>query len=217
MRPPGPVPAKEARSIPSSAASFLATGETCTRPASGAVTEGRAGGTGATGLAGAASLGTSSWSRGRCGLSGLAFLADDGQNRSDRDLFSRLDEDFFDDTGGEDFYLNIRFVRLDVGDDVAALTLSPTFLRQPKSLPALMSAPSCGMTNSAMARDHLPGRGDDFLNFRQSRRLEMLRVRHGHFRAAHARHGRVEIIEGILHDLGADFGGEASRAPSLHR
>ena len=43
--------------------------------------------------------------------------------------------------------------------------LSPTFLRQPSSLPALISAPSCGMTNSAMARNHFPGRANDFLDF----------------------------------------------------
>ena len=60
------------------------------------------------------------WSKGRFGFSGLAFLSDDGQDGSDRDLFSRLDEDFFDDAAGEDFYFNVRLVRLDIGDDVAS-------------------------------------------------------------------------------------------------
>src|SRR6516164_603094 len=90
---------------------------------------------------------------------------------------------------------------------------SPKFLRQRKSLPAVMSAPSCGITNSAMARDHLQRRTGNFFHFWQGHCLEMFCVGHRDFGTAHARHRCVQVVEDLFHDLGADFGGKTSGAP----
>src|ERR1051326_4497265 len=94
-------------------------------------------------------------------------------------------------------------------------TRSPGFLRHATSVPASMSAPRIGITKSAIAPEHSAGGRDDGIDARKRRLLEVLRVRHGHLRAEHARDRPVEIIEGPLHDLRAHLGGEAAGPPAL--
>jgi hypothetical protein len=54
-------------------------------------------------------------------LNDFSFPADDCQKGSDRNLFTRLHDELFDNSTGEDFDLDIRFVCFNVRDDVTAL------------------------------------------------------------------------------------------------
>src|SRR5512143_1395122 len=96
-------------------------------------------------------------------------------------------------------------------------TLSPGFTSQVVSVALSMSAPSEGITKSAIGSgsERAPGGGDDRRHLRQRGFLEVLRVRDRHLDTADALERRVEVVERILRDPGHDLGREAAAAPAL--
>src|SRR5262249_37875761 len=76
--------------------------------------------------------------------------------------------------------------------------LSPGFFIQAMSLPASISAPSAGITNSAMSH-HLLYSFYYLAGLWQCGVFKVFRVRHRRLFAAYARDRRVEFIEGVLH------------------
>ena len=58
---------------------------------------------------------------------------------------------------------------------------------------------------------------DDFADIRQRQLFKIGRVRHRHVLAGNRQDRRIEIIEGLLHDAGGDFGADRVTADSLPR
>src|SRR5574341_1396279 len=95
-------------------------------------------------------------------------------------------------------------------------TASPGCLYHVTRRPAVMSAPSTGMRNSATAvSQDLPHLCDDAGSLGQRRVLEMFWVGYGHFGRTYARDRSGELGERSFHDSGAHFGCETSGAPRL--
>ncbi len=110
------------------------------------------------------------------------------------------DEHPLDHAVVEDLDLDLGLVGVDHGDDVAARARGrPGCTRHSRIVPASMSAPSDGIRNSAIGPPpaaRRTARDDRARDLRQRGVLEVLRVRHRHLGAAHARDRRVELVEG---------------------
>src|ERR1043166_6887693 len=59
------------------------------------------------------------------------------------------------------------------------------------------------------------GRRDDLGDGRQREFFQVRRVGHRHVLAAHPRHRRVEIVEGVFHHARGDFGADARLLPAF--
>src|SRR5215813_2204802 len=95
-------------------------------------------------------------------------------------------------------------------------TRSPSFLSHLMILPLSICSESLGITTLVTAMSAAPVRVadlahgvHDLLFGRRLEALEVARVRHRRLRARQALHGRVEVVERVLGDLGGDLGSHA--------
>src|SRR5438552_12192710 len=98
-------------------------------------------------------------------------------------------------------------------------TRSPSFLSHLMTLPLSICSDSFGITTLVTAMSaapvgvaDTPDRVRDLLFGRRLRALEVARVRHRRLRAGDAQHGRIEVIEGFLGDLGGYLRAHAREA-----
>src|SRR5437764_13665017 len=98
-------------------------------------------------------------------------------------------------------------------------TRSPSFLSHLMTLPLSICSDSFGITTLVTAMSaapvgvaDTPDRVRDLLSGRRLQALEVARVRHRRLRAGDPQHGRVEVIEGLLGDLGGDLRAHAREA-----
>src|SRR4051812_34317910 len=102
------------------------------------------------------------------------------------------------------------------------LTLSPSFLSHLATLPSVIVGERAGIRmligilrspRSAIA--DLLGGFRDLRRLRQSQLLEIGGIRHRDVDAGDPRHRRVEIVEGVFHHDGREFGTDAGHRPAL--
>ncbi len=125
-----------------------------------------------------------------------------GEDRAHRHLRARLDDERVDDAVVEALHLHRRLRGVDDRDDVAAVDGSPGCTSHSSSVPSVMSAPREGIRNSGTVAHHPSGGGDDVVDLRERRVLEVLRVRRGHLHPAHPLDRRVELVEGAARRSG---------------
>src|SRR3989338_8974900 len=190
IAPSGPVPVTRAGSTPSSSASRLAAGEIRRRAGTGA-----AGGGGATGTPASSRIRASTVPVGTVAPGWTRIFSITPPTKTSTSM-SPL-------SVSTSAMISPRF------------TVSPGCFRQTISVPAVMSAPRIGITNSTTAAEHLLDRGNDGRRLRQRGVLHVLRVRHRDLGAADARHRPVEVVEAALHDPRAHLPGAAAPPPPL--
>jgi hypothetical protein len=147
----------------------------------------------------------------------FAIGSQNGDQRIDLDAFGaggndELGNDAFVD--GFDFHR--RLVGFDLGDHIAGLDRI-AFLDQPLGEVALFHGRREGRHRDVdRHRNTLPlllvadgfHRLDDFVDIRKRELFEVGGVRHRHVLAGDRQDRRIEIIEGLLHDAGGDFGAD---------
>ena len=158
--------------------------------------------------------------RRRCG-DGARVLAV-GQNHGDRGIDRDIvgafrDHDLAEPPLVDGFDLHGGLVGLDLGDDIAGAH-RVTLVLQPFGELALLHGrrqrghqnrrrhvlSSC-LSSARSAIEHGFGGGNDVLDGRQGELLEIGRIGHRHVLAGDAGHRRIELVEGVGHELGRDL------------
>src|SRR5690606_20374023 len=98
-------------------------------------------------------------------------------------------------------------------------TLSPSLTCHLARVPSSMVGDSAGMVmlmgiELAPVGDGVYG-GDHLVDVRQRQFLEVSGVGHGHVLAGDAGDRGIEIVEGLLHDAGGEFGADGALRPAF--